>query len=287
MADFQDLLRAGSSIYDGGVQAPAIDLTVGDQNGYLLKPNLWPAMANYVQQPVRAVVIDFPMAMDYMVNSEYHKAALKSLIEVQHLEISGLNSACEWEFEGPVVGNAGEKFESFTKATRAVSAPKFKWAEKEGMAIAKFWHNLNMNIIADPDTQLARVISLPSYIQAGSPTLLPSDQSFITLFYEADKTLTRVVKAWLCCNMQAKTAGEWDGRKVTGGSGELKEVEIEFTSWTLACEAVNALAQDYLNSLKLTDLRAQSHKPFASAIAPDVKATAVGLAKSLTESVTS
>jgi hypothetical protein len=85
--------------------------------------------------------------------------------------------------------------------------------------------------------------------------------------------------------MQGKTAGEWTGRKETGGSGELATVEIEFTSWTLTGEAVVALAQDYLNSLKLTDLRPQSMKPFASAIDPDVKATAVGLAKSLTESI--
>lgn len=273
-------------LFDGGKVAPTIDLSIGDQNGFLLKPQYWASMSNYIRQPIRAVVMEFPTLMNYMPHSQYHKLALKTLIETQSLKIDGLKSTESYDYDGPLVGNAGEKFESVTKASREVSAPTHSWAEKEGMAITKFWRNLNQYIICDPDLAVPKIINQPAYIKAGSPTILAPDQAFITLYFEPDRTLTRIVNAWLSANMQGRTTGEVIGRKETGGSADTTvTVDIEFTAWTLIGDPVVSLAQDYLDSIKLTDLRPFSMKPFINKIHPDVAATAVGLSRSLTDSV--
>ena len=142
-------------------------------------------------------------------------------------------------------------------------------------------------LIMNPDTQKPGIISSPTYIAAGSPTILPIDQSFIMLYFEPDLTMTRIVNAWLCANMQPKSAGEIVGRRETANSAEAAvTVDIEFTSWTMIGAEVVTLAQNYLNSMKLTDFRPLELKPFTSVIDPNVTAQALGLAAELTAAVT-
>jgi hypothetical protein len=270
----------------GGVRrADVINPTQGAQNGLLLQPDQWAAMTNYVRQPILSFLISPPALLQYMPNPAYQLAALKSMIEVQPQKIDGLKSTVSWDFDGPAVGHSGEKMESVTKANREVSAPNFEWTEKLNQTFTRYWTNYGQELLMHPDTQRPGIVSSPAYLRAGSPIILAPDQGFVALFIEPDNTLTRVVNAWLCANMQPKSGGEIVGRRETGGGGEIITVPIEFTAWTMCNEPVVNLAAQILDGLRLQDYRPVSVRPFENRIDPYVRDTAEGLARQLTEAV--
>jgi hypothetical protein len=272
----------------GGVKrADVINPNQGAQNGLLLQPNQWAAMTNYVRQPILSFLISPPALLRYLPNPTFQLAALKSMIEVQPQKIDGLKSSVTWDFDGPAVGHSGEKMESVIKANREVSAPNFEWTEKVNQTFTRYWTNYGQELLMHPDTQRPGIISAPAYLNAGSPIILAPDQGFVALFIEPDNTLTRVVNAWLCSNMQPRSGGEIVGRRETGGGAEVISVPIEFTAWTMNNEPVVDLATRILDGLRLQDLRPVSVKPFENAIDPYVRDTAEGLARQLTEAVVS
>ena len=269
----------------GEKRAGIINPNQGAQNGLLLQPDQWASMTNYVRQPILSFLISPPALLKYLPNPTYQYAALKSMIEVQPQKIDGLKSSVTWDFEGPAVGHSGEKMEAVVKANREVSAPNFEWAEKVNQTFTRYWTDYGQQLLMHPDTQRPGIISSQSYINDGSPIILAPDQGFVALFIEPDNTLTRVVNAWLCANMQPRAAGEIIGRRETGGGGEVITVPIEFTAWTMCNEPVVNLAAQILDSLRLQDFRPVSVKPFENKIDPYVRDTAEGLAKQLTEAV--
>ncbi len=270
---------------DENLRTPMLDLSIGGQNGIMRSPAEWVSSANYVQQKTRAVLFTPPKGIQYLPSAELQYAALKSLIELMPQTIDGLTSNVEWNYEGPQVGNAGEKMESATQATRAVCTPTFTWSEKYGMSIARFWTEYGRMLIMDPDLTHPGIVATSNYIAANSPAWLPDMYSMTVLFFEPDVTFTKVTKAWLCTNMQPRTGGDITGKMEVNGAGEIPTVSIEFTALTLIGKPVNILAQNYLNSLNLTDLRPLELKPYTTSIDPDVKAAAEGLASQVTNAV--
>jgi hypothetical protein len=268
------------------LRVPALDLAEGGQNGILQSPFQWTSNANYVRSnKLLAVLVQAPGLIKYMNNPEGQLASLKSLIQLLPQSIDGLNSSVTWEYDGPAVGHAGEKFEAAVKATRATSAPNFTWNEKYGQAITRFWTEYGLQIILDPDLGTPGIVSSPAYIAANSPAILPELQAMTVLFIDHDITMTNVVNSWLCTNMMPRSAGEIVGKREMGSSGEIVQVSVEFTAFTLVGKAVNSLAKNYLNSLKLTDMRPLELKPYFEAISPDVSNVDIGLAEQLSSAV--
>lgn len=271
----------------GDVRTPVLNVAEGGQQGIMTNPFYWSSSSNYVRQKLLCVLISSPELMKYLPESKQQVAALKSLMELMPQKVDGLKSTLTWEYDGPAVGNAGEKFVSALKGTREVSAPTYSWAEKYGQAIARFWTELGRCIILDPDLQVPGIVAEAAYIAANSPPILPEQQAIIMLFIEPDLTMTNVGNAWLCTNMMPLTGGEIIGSREIGGGAELTTVDIEFTAFTQTGKAVWALAKNYLNSLKLTDLRPLELQPFADGISPTVDAAQLGLAREVTEAVMS
>ena len=260
------------------VRQATLDISAPGMNGFMPIPYLFTSSANYVRQQVRAVLISAPLAMQYMTNQGYYLAALKSLIETRAQSIDGLTSSITWDYDGPAIGNAGEKLDAPIKANRAQSTPTFIWSETYGMAITRFWTDFGRLIVMDPDLQFAGIVAAPNYIGAGSPALLPEFQTFTTLFFEADPTMTTITNAWLCGNMMPKGAGDIIGKMEKGGSSEVPTVSIEFTAYTQTGEAVYNLAQSYLTSIKLQDLRPLNLVGITDKVDPAVDAITDGLA---------
>lgn len=266
-------------------RAPMTDLSIGGQNGIIQNPYQWTALSNYTRQKLIAVLITAPTGIHYLENSTQLVAALKSLIEIMPTKISGLNSSVTWEYDGQIVGNAGEKMESAIGASRAVSAPAFEWPEKQGMAIARFWTYLGSKLILDPDTRHPGLISEPGYIAANQPTILPEMQAFTVLFIEPDLSLTYPVNAWLSTNMQPRSGGDITGVLEMAANVEISTVPIEFTAMTLIGKGVNIMARNYLQSLKLTDIRPLELKPYYDKVDANVDAAASGFANEISIAV--
>lgn len=266
-------------------RTPIVDITTGGQNGILQSPFQWTSNAPYVRQKIIAVLITAPYLMQYMDAPDFQLAALKSLIELMAIKIDGLQSTVSWDYDGPVVGHAGESFKSVIKAMRTPSAPSHEWPDKYGMAVTRYWTEYGRQIISDPDLQVPGIVASPAYINAGSPPILPDQQTMTVLYIEPDVTLTQVTNAWLCTNMQPLSGGEIIGKREMGGSNETPTVTIEFTALTQIGKAVNILANQYLATLNLTDLRPLELSPYANGIDPNVQAAAAGIAESVSASV--
>lgn len=263
-------------------RSPQLNVAIGGQQGMMQDPHEWTSSANYVRQRILPVLISGPALLKYMSNPAQQLAALKSLMELMAQKIDGLNSSVTWDYDGPLVGNAGEKFESAIKASRAVSAPAYTWAEKYGMAVTRYWTEYGRQLILDPDLGFPGIVSSPSYKAAGSPPILPEQQSIMMLFIEPDITLTSVTNAWLCSNMQPRSAGDIMGSREMGMTGEIKEVAIEFTAFTEIGKAVNTLANKYLDSLKLGDLRPLDLDGFLNKPSAEINNAAIKLSEEVT-----
>lgn len=270
------------------VRTQTLDVTIGGPNGFMPNPMQWSSNAPYVPQQTRAVLLSYPLLMNYLTNPAESIAALKALIEVQATKIDGLHSGLSWDYDGPMVGNAGEKFEAPTKASRAVSAPTFEWPEKYGQTVTRFWTELGRMCVMDPDLQAPGIISSPDYLNAGSPPILPEHMAMTILFFEPDTTLTNVTKAWIVTNMMPRTGGDIDGKAEKGGSSETPVVSIEFTAYTQTGQAPLLLAKSYLSQLALSDLRPLELQGIVdpyNGIDPDILNAGDGLASMITNSV--
>lgn len=279
LLDQQNALSAG--------RTRPLNLAEGGQNGAMMAPHQWVSSAGYMKQKVIAVLLAAPLAMRYMDNFQSNLASLKALIEVMPLSIDGLNSTLEWEFNETPVGNAGEMFETVTKGNRQRSNPSFRWSEKYGSSIQRFWTEYGRLFLQDPDLGVPGIVSAPGYLSAGSPAILPDHQAMTILFIEPDETLTNVTHAWLCTNMMPKSGGEITGKREIGAANDVPEVNIDFTALTMTGRAVVEQAKAYLQSLNLANLRPTELRPFIEAASPDVASAQSGFRNKIDESVRS
>lgn len=267
----------------------ALNLAEGGQNGAMMTPHQWVSSAGYMKQKIIAVLLAAPLAMRYMPDAQDNVAALKALIEVMPLSIDGLNSTLEWEFSETPVGNAGEQFETVTKGSRQRSTPSFRWSEKYGSSIQRFWTEYGRLLLQDPDLGVPGIVSSAGFRAAKSPSLLPDHQAMTVLFFEPDETLTNVTHAWLCTNMMPKSGGEITGKREIGAANEVPEVSIDFTAVTMTGRAVIEQAKAYLATLELANLRPTDLRDFrdGKGVDGDVAAVNSGFKNKIDESVRS
>lgn len=268
----------------GGRTQP-INLAEGGQNGAMMAPHQWVSAAGYQKQKIIPVLLSIPSAMRYMDNYETAVASLKALMEVLPVSIEGLKSTINFEYNDTPVGNAGEKFHTPTQATRDVSAPSYRWPDKYGAAVQRFWTEYGRLLIMDPDLGVPGIVASQAYIDAGSPPILPDQQAMVMLFLEPDPTMRNVTHAWMCANMMPRTGGDVEGKREMQAANDVPEVNIEFTALTMTGRAVIEQAKAYLNSLALTNLRPTELKPFVTGISSAVADVTTGFKHKIDDSV--
>lgn len=269
------LLDANSSLNPN--RAPIMDLSKGGQNGAMMMPHEIAYSAGYAKQRVIPVVMALPDAIRYLPDAAYVRKTLKSLLEVHAMRIDGLNQTEELEFDEKAIGNAGEMFETAVRNARQRSNVSYTWGERKNQSIGHFFRYLNRMLILDADLGVPGITALDSYIQAGSPSLMPSDQSATMMFVEPDETMRNVVHVWMQTNFMPKGHGEIVGRRETHYTSEVPEIQIDFTGTGMPPgETLNRLGKAYLESLQLNNLRPTESKPFVNGISADVQAAATG-----------
>lgn len=256
-----------------------LDLAVGGQQGALSEPKKWVSSATYVRQKLIAVLIEAPGHMQYMDHGTDRIAMLKSLIELMPTSVTGLTSKLDVSYGEHKISNAGELHHTMTGVTRSPSVPVFEWPEKEGKAIFNFWNQYIIELLADPETGHPGLVNKEAYINAKYPEFLPDAVSFTVLFIEPSKDLSKVTSAWLTTNMQPKTTGDDEGKRVIGEANELNTINVEFTGTTMIGESVLKLAQDYMDNLNEKGFAPQALPGFFDAVSSEVEAGAEDYAK--------
>ena len=259
-------------------QVPSVDIRIGGQNGAMTDFRGFVSNAAYVRKPVICILLEAPRGFRDLGDEEIWIGTLKSLVELHPRSIEGLNRTLTADFASTPVGGAGEEQEDWSDSKRARSTPTFSWVDKYGLVINQFFEAWITGLLGDPITKYPTVISNPN---GRRPTdLLPDYRSATMIFIEPDPTHTNVQRAWLCCNMMPKTAGDAIGSRDLTQGGQLAEYSIEFTAMTQSGAGVNELAKTILEMLDLNGMNPNLQQAFSKEwfndVSADVKAQNVG-----------
>lgn len=255
-------------------QAVAVDIRQGGQNGAMTDFRGFVSNASYVRKNIICILIEAPRGFRDLGDEEVWVGTLKSLVELHPRTIEGLNMTLTAEFQDNPVGGAGEVQSDWSDSKRTPSTPTFGWVDKYGLVINQFFEAWITGLLGDPITKYPTVISNPD---GQRPTdLLPDYRSATMLFIEPDPTHLNVQRAWLCCNMMPKTAGDAIGSRDLTQGGQFAEYSIEFTAMTQVGAGVNEFARKVLRSLDLNGMNPNLQKAFINDISADVQAQNVG-----------
>lgn len=268
------LLPEGHFLNQQGKRAQMLDFSVGGQFGVMPDNVNWESSAAYVKQNVIPFLISAPKLIQYLPNSATVYAMLKGLVETMPSTIEGLNATPEWSYSENPVGNSGSMFHTPTGSKITPSEPVHQYYERKGNSIFRFLNELQRLFVMDPYLQKPGIISFPKYIQAGAPAILPADQSMTVLYVEPDETMTRVINAYLICNMMVKSGLEMTSGKKSGGEeNEVPQLSITYTGYQLFnTSGVTLLANTILDTISKPDLRPIDLQPFMNKIAEEVSA---------------
>jgi len=270
------LVNDGAASIIGNKVKP-LNLTVGAQQGSMLDPQNWNSNAGYVPQNILPVLITAPLAMRYLPDAAYRISALKSLMETMAHSITGLNSTLNVEHSEQILGHSGEQFQTLSNVTVERSIPVYRWYEKKGKAIQRYWDQYTRLLMADPHTNVPGITAQEEYIRAGSPQLLPEHTTFTMLYIEPDETMTQVINVWMIANMQPTGAGvENVGSMEKNVARDVPEAELTFTGHQVYGNEVERLAKEYLDGINLQNIDPTRLKPFYDAISPDVETAKTG-----------
>lgn len=278
MARLKDTILGNSGFAKGGGNANGVvDITKmqAGQNGY--QPQLDGYINNtaYVRKNINAVLVEAPTGFEFLPEPELWRAALKNMVELFPNTIEGLTSTLTVESVEEAVGGAGEIQETPSNVTRERSNPSFGLTEKYGRPFNKLLNGWITNLIMDPNTKVPNIMANNDNVPRD---ILPDFYSMTVLFFEADPTGTRVVKAWLTTNMYPRTDGETIGSRDLTAGGETSNYSIEFGGITQVGAGVDKFAQRYLDEMLREGVN-PNRKPadYASDVSEDVKAADAGL----------
>lgn len=254
---------------------PMSDLRLGGQNGWA--PNLAQFCNSqaYVQRNLVALLIEAPTGFQYLPDPAFMVGALKALIELHPKSISGLARGLETDWVENAVSGGGEMQQDNTNVTRARSVPSFTYIEKYGRPIQMFIEEWITMLLADPDTKVAGITTLPGV----KPTDLLADVSTCTiLFFEADPSNTTINKAWLTTNSMPKATGDITGKRDLTTAMESSELTVEWTGISQSSLGVRLFAQALLDSINFTNANPNLAPAFVQAISSTVLADPGGYA---------
>lgn len=265
-----------------GAKAPMLDLTVGGQHGY--HPNFGQLTNNtgYLPQNIIPILMVPPRGFQFLPQKDKWIAALKSLIEVQSKQITGLRSGLTLEAGDRAIGGAGHMQRDAMNVTEAMSTPTHVWDNNYNKGISTFWERYARLLINEPITKQPGVMSL-----GGS---LPTDRladfyGFTTLYIEPDPTKQFALDAWLCVNEWPLTTGELEYQFDPTTAQPVPEVSIEFACTPIRDNGVLTVAQDLLGAINYANAGPMQRKSVVQAVSADIKAVANGYVEDIVKAV--
>lgn len=228
-----------------GVGSSMLDLTLGGQGGYSVKPDQWLSSQGYVQQHLVLIVLETPRFLDLMPEPDKWKQAFKSLFEEHVRVIDGYKADLTATFDEHAIGGAGEMFEEVTDVKRERSTPSFEVTERYGRAIQNLIETWMIYGMMDPETKFAMMGTLDKFPEDA----LADWFTMSVLVYEPDPLNRKVNKAWISTNMMPKGTGEITGKRDLTNAKELKNLTIEMTAFSQYGAGPRALAQSILDGM--------------------------------------
>lgn len=264
----------GNRAYGRGQAANTVDLAQAGTDQFA--PNLANLAANtpYVRRNVVPFLIEAPRFFQYTSTPELYVRCLKAFIENHTRTIDGLNQQLTVDTAEAPVGGSGERIQTATNITRAVSNPTHGGWELQGRAISKFIKWWIQYGIGDENTKV------PLIVADGNVQAEQYDATFYgatVLYVEPDPTFTDVVSAWLCTNMFPTATPVWEGSKDASQLGQNLDINVEFTATSDVSVGTLMFARDILQSLNISGMNPNENPLWLEDIAADVKAADNGV----------
>lgn len=269
----------GNRAYGRGHAANTIDIRQAGTKQFA--PNLENLAANtpYVRRNVVPFLIEAPRFFQYTANPELMVRCLKAFIENHTRTIDGLNQQIEVETADAPVGGSGERIQTPTNVTRAVSNPTHGTYELQGRAITKFMKWWITYGIGDENTKVPLIVSESDQLSAEN-----YDVNFYgatILYVEPDPTFTDVVSAWLCTNMYPTATPPWEGSKDASQLGQNLDINVEFTATSDVSMGTVLFARQILQSLNLSGMNPNENPSWLENIGAEVQQADNGIADQL------
>jgi hypothetical protein len=249
-------------------QSPQIDLSLGGQYGYQPNFGAYPSNTGYTPRNLIPILIEAPRGFQNLPNPQKWIAVLKSLIENQSKNITGLRTGINVEASERPVGGAGHVQSDPTNVTEEMSQPTHVWDERYGRPIHNFWQAYIRNLIAEPITKQPAIMTLDNP---------PTDQladiySFTTLYIEPDPLRRGVVEAWLVTNMFPTTSGVLESQMDPTVGAEVPELSVEFRGLPVVSQGTRRFAQSILDELNYVNAGPMQRPAFVNEIDANIRA---------------
>jgi hypothetical protein len=272
-------MRLANAILTGsfttGFTAPMVDPRFGGQGGYAPVLTEWANTQAYVAKQMICLLIEAPRGFAYLPQPDFWVGALKALVERQPKSITGLSRGLKVDVVENAVAGGGEIMQDMVDVKRERSAPNFTWIDKYGRPIQTLLEEWITNLLADPDTKIANIVTVPGV----RPTDLLADMHSATmLFFEPDPTHSQVLKAWLSTNMYPLGTGDITAKRELGAAMESGEISVEFTALSQSSLGVRMFAQALLTSINTTNANPNLAPAFVGELDADVLAATTGYA---------
>lgn len=233
----------------GGHSAPVVDIKQGGQFGHMMDFKALVSSTPYVREHVVPVLIQAPRGFDLLDDPQSWYKALKAIVEEQSREITGLQSTLQIDNVEHEVGGAGEKISAVSNVTRSTSEPSHSIPEKYNMPVSIFINSWIVELMMDPETKYANIITRPGVEMTDH---LVDFYSATVLYFEPDATFRHVIKAWLCTFWRPATEGAVvEGSRSLTSAKEDLIIDLRTTATTQVGAGVIELAQKILNNMRV------------------------------------
>lgn len=238
----------------------------------------------YVRRNVIPFLIEAPRFFDYHPQADRLVAGLKAFIEVHTRTIDGLNQQLTVDSGEAPLGGSGERIQTPTNVTRAVSNPTHGCWELQGRSITKMMKWWIKWGIGDENTKVPLITTLPSYAEA---EVREYNQTFFgatVLYVEPDPTMREVVSAWLCTNMYPTATPAFEGSKDASQLGQTLDLNVEFTAFTDVSEGTELFARRMLQRINMAGMNPNDKEVWWENTSADVARQANGLVEQVQRS---
>lgn len=273
------VLNNSTQGYQQGQQNVMANPLYGGQQGYAANLAQYINSAAYIRKNLIVILLEAPSGFSYLPNGQTYTAVLRALVETQAIAVTGLQATLHVQsYESDPVGGSGQMMQTPNNVVMDIPNVTFRFIDRYGMSITRFFEAWIRTLIMDPDTKIAGINTLSTTTVTD---MLPDMYSATMLFIEPDPTGATVVKAWIGANMYPTTSGPIEGSRDKTQAGQEAQLEVPFTGVYQYGIGVNLFAQSILSQMSLTGANPMNQEAFIQAVDADVAATTVGYATSV------
>ena len=260
--------------YNRVAERKMVDPSVSGQFGTVPDHRVWANQTPHVAMPVYARVIRSPRGFNDLDEPAKWHGAFKAIVERHTRTINGLDSSLDVDVRETPWGFAGEQFEVDANVVRQRSQVSMVLgADLYNLPFQAFIDGWITNLIRNPDTKFADVLTM-----GGTPStdMLADYRGGMILYFEPDRSLTSIVKAWLQFNVWPKHGIPFTGVSDKAGGGEMLEPTIEWTGITMSTLGVRRFAQTFLKNIPLTGSSPYLQPSIVDSVSADLLASLSG-----------